>query len=280
LQASQSGKWIENRIKNMTIKKSVQLVFALCLIATGAIAQSNIEQAKILFGQKKYDQVKRLLSVVDDTPDYAVAQYYLGRVAFEEKKFDNAVDHFEEATEGNPNEGDYFMWLGDAYAAVASNANMFKQMSMGPKALKALEKATQLDAKNIEARLSLVGIYRMAPSLMGGGVDKSDAIAKEVFVLLDEAMKKTPDHRLYLYGYGKSSAITGLKLGRGEECLKKYLTFMPKEGEPTIDGAYMRLGQIKEKQGNKAEAKKFYELSLKLNGDLKQAKDGLERVSK
>jgi tetratricopeptide (TPR) repeat protein len=263
------------------MKISFQLAFALWMIATGTIAQSITGQAKMLFEQHKYDQVKKLLSPVDDdAPDYSAAKYYLGRVAYEEKKFDDAVDYFEEATEVNTKEGDYFMWLGNAYSAVGSNANMFKQMSVGPKALKALEKATQLDAKNIDARLSLVDFYRMAPGFMGGGVDKSDAVAMEAFVLIDEALKKTPDHRLYLYGYGKSSAITGLKLERGEECLKKYLTFSPKEGEPSLAGAYMRLGQIKEKQGNKMEAKKYYEAALKLDGKLEGAQKGLERVSK
>lgn len=42
----------------------------------------------------------------------------------------------------------------------------------------------------------------------------------------------------------------------------------------------MRLGQIKEKQGNKTEAKKYYETALKLNGKLEGAQKGLERVSK
>jgi hypothetical protein len=41
----------------------------------------------------------------------------------------------------------------------------------------------------------------------------------------------------------------------------------------------MRLGQIKEKQGNKVEAKKYYEAALKLDSKLEVARKGLERVS-
>ena len=83
-----------------------------------------------------------------------------------------------------------------------------------------------------------------------------------------------------VYQIGKTSALSGLKLERGEECLKKYLTYKPKQNEPNHGGANMRLAQIKEKQGKKAEAKKLFELALQLDPALKEAKEGLERVSK
>jgi len=105
-------------------------------------------------------------------------------------------------------------------------------------------------------------------------------MASELFPLLDEALKKTPDHHMYNYWYGKSSAMTGLQLDRGEECLLKYLTFIPTADEPPVAGAYMRLGQIKEKKRNNVEARKNYEIALKLDKSLKGAKDGLERISK
>jgi hypothetical protein len=40
----------------------------------------------------------------------------------------------------------------------------------------------------------------------------------------------------------------------------------------------MRLGQIEEKKGNKAEAKKLYELALKTDPTLKDAQEGLQRL--
>jgi hypothetical protein len=42
----------------------------------------------------------------------------------------------------------------------------------------------------------------------------------------------------------------------------------------------MRLAQIKEKKGNKPEAKKYFETALKQDPNLKEAKEGLERCSK
>lgn len=265
--------------KAKTTLLKINFLFLL-LSSTCLFGQSSIDKGKALYDSKKYPEAEKIFNAVPEkTSDYAAAQYYLGRIAFDKKEYDDAADYFEEATERNPKEGDYFNWLGDTYATIGEHANMFRQMSVGPKALRALEMATKLDAKNINARVSLIDFYRMAPGFMGGGVDKSNAIATEAFVLLDEALKKTPDHHLYLYWYGRSSAITGLKLDRGEACMTKYLNCKPKDGEPSIAGAHMRLGQIKEKKGNKADAKKQYEIAVKLDDSLEEAKKGLDRTS-
>ncbi|MBI3481703.1 MAG: tetratricopeptide repeat protein [Bacteroidetes bacterium] len=243
------------KIKVKTIILIIGLLSSTCLFG-----QSSIDKGKVLYESKKYPEAEKVFKAVPEkTTDYAAAQYYLGRIAFDKKEYDDAADYFEKAKELNPKNAEYFNWLGDTYATIGKDANIFKQMSVGPKALRAWEKATQLDAKNINARVSLVGAYMQAPAFM---------------------VKKTPDHHLYLYWYGKSSAITGLNLDRGEECMMKYLNYTPKDDEPPIAGAYMRLGQIREKKGNKAEAKKNYETAVKLDKSLDQAKEGLERTSK
>ncbi|PZR41597.1 MAG: hypothetical protein DI538_00660 [Azospira oryzae] len=96
----------------------------------------------------------------------------------------------------------------------------------------------------------------------------------------EEAVKRNPDDMNATYQIGKMSALSGQKLDRGEACLKKYLTYKPKENEPSHAGANMRLAQIQEKKSNKAEAKKLYEAALKQDATLKEAKEGLARVSK
>lgn len=102
----------------------------------------------------------------------------------------------------------------------------------------------------------------------------------KAFAFMEELVKSQPDNMLFQYQLGRASAITGQKLDRGEQCLVKYLTYTPKANEPAHAGAHMRLGQIYEKRGNKAEAKKRYEQALKLDSSQKDAKEGLARVSK
>ena len=101
----------------------------------------------------------------------------------------------------------------------------------------------------------------------------------KAFSMFEEAVKKNPEDYVSIYQIGKTSAVSGQKLDRGEECLKKYLNYSPKQNEPSHAGANMRLAQIKEKRGQKAAAKKLFEAALKLDGNLKEAKEGLERVS-
>ncbi|MBL7846528.1 MAG: tetratricopeptide repeat protein [Cyclobacteriaceae bacterium] len=257
------------------------LLVVMMMLTTQAVAQPNIDKGKELYSSKKYKEAENVFQAVQkNSPDFAAAQYYLGRIAYDKKEYDDAADYFEKSTEADPGNGDYFAWLGDAYSGIGSKAGFFTQMSVGPKALRAWEKAAKLDPKNISARASLVSSYMMAPAFMGGGEEKAKAVGAEVLALLDEALKNTPENYLYHYWYGKSSAITGLKLDKGEASLQKYLTHTPSGDEPSLAAAYMRLGQINEKQGRKAEARKNYEVALKLDNKLKGAQEGLERISK
>lgn len=255
---------------------------ALVLLTSGhAFAQSLLDKGKASYESGKKDEAERELKLVQkNSPDYGPAQFYLGRIAYNRKEYDDATDYFEIAAEANPNNGDYFNWLGDAYAAVGGESGILTQMSVGPKALRAWEKATKLDSRNIKARVSLVGSYLVAPGFMGGGEDKAKVVAAEALTLLEEALRIAPENYLHLYWAGKVSAMTSLKLDFGEASLRKYLTHTPVGDEPSLAGAYMRLGQIKEEQGNKAEARQHYEMALKLDSKQKQAKEGLERTSK
>lgn len=258
------------------------LYILLTTLASGitAFAQPEFETGKAAYTAKKYAEAEKALKAVSiKSSNYAAAQYILGRMAFDLKKFDAAADYFEEATERNPSVGDYFSWMGDTYAAIGADAGFFTQMSVGPKALRAWEKATQLDLTNITARVSLAGAYLQAPAFMGGGEDKAKTMGVEAQALMDEAMKKE-ENVIHYYWYGKISALHGLKLEKGEDSLRKYLLHQPKGDEPTLAAAHMRLGQIKERQGNKAEAKAEFALALKLDNKLDAAKEGLERTSK
>ena len=261
--------------------KKLSLLFILQLFVTCLCSQSSVDKGKTLYEAKKYPEAEKLLkAVAEKTSDYAAAQYYLGRIAFDKKEYDDAVDYFKTATEGNAKEGDYFNWLGDTYAAIGSDAGFLKQMSVGPKAMKAWEKATGLDAKNISARVFLAGAYLQAPGFMGGGADKAKVKATEALKLLDEALMKTPDNYQYQYWYGKTAALNNLRLDEGEVHMKKYVNHTPQGDEPPLANAYLRLAQIMEKKGNKTDAKKYYEMAWKKDSSLDEAKEGLERIAK
>jgi tetratricopeptide (TPR) repeat protein len=309
----------------------------VAIISQTALGQTNIDQAKKLLDDKKYAELEKILSPIDDdNRDYAAAQYYLGRAAFAQKHYDDAADYFEEATETNDRDADYFNWLGNTYATIAGDANLIKQGMLAPKMKSAWEKAIQLDGQNLDARLSLIQYYLRAPGIMGGSVEKAKEVAGQIskikpaeghrqlgniylnekkvaeaekefllmtksdpayinalanfyvtqkqydkaFAIFDETIQKNPADFVVLYQYGKVCAISGMKLDQGETYLKKYLTHTPEKNEPSHAWANARLGLIYEKRGNKKEAKRLYELSVKADASITEAKDGLSRVSK
>lgn len=316
------------------MKTLLSVLLVVPLIAAG---QSALDKAKGLYEGKKYTEASKLLEEIDDDhQDYAVAQYYLGRIAFDQKEYDDAADYFEEATEANDKNAEYFLWLGDTYGTIAKDANVVRQGFLAPKMKSAWETAIALDAKNISARQSLVEYYTQAPGFMGGSFEKAKEVANQIiklspatghrvmgniyvreknipaaekefitmakiepnlrtalanfyngqqqydkaFALIEQMMKEDPYDILIVYQYGRASALAGKNLDKGEECLRKYLAYTPKQFEPSHAGANMRLAQVYEKRGNKTEAKKLFETALKLDNSLKEAKEGLERVSK
>jgi tetratricopeptide (TPR) repeat protein len=315
------------------------LILFLVLL-TGAVivhGQAALEKGKRFYEDGKPTEARKIFTAIaEDQKDYAAAQYYLGRIAFDENKLDDAEEFFEEAIDHNDKAAEYHNWYGNALGRIAQNANMVRQGLLAPKMKNAWERAVQLNPQYVDPRQSLIQFYLQAPGFMGGSVEKAKQMAVEIkkvkpaeghrqmgniyvhekkmpeaekefiamakadpvyvsglanfyvnqqqydkaFSLFDDLFKKNPDDMMVAYQYGRASAISGQHLDKGEEYLKKYLVYTPQPDEPSHAGANMRLGQIQEKRGNKANAKRHYETALKIDGSLKEAKEGLQRVSK
>ena len=132
-----------------------------------------------------------------------------------------------------------------------------------------------------EAEREFLDMMKLNPAL---GFVLSDYYAiqknyEKAFSLLEELLKKNPDDYLALYQFGKTSVLTGQQFDRAEGYLKRYLSYEPKENEPTIAAANLLLAKIYEKTGNKTEAGKYYRIALSEDEHLKEAREGLERVS-
>ena len=99
------------------------------------------------------------------------------------------------------------------------------------------------------------------------------------FAEFETAVKLDPGYMAAYYQIGRAAGLANANLARGEEALKKYLAYTPKENEPPLANAHYNLGAVYEKQGKKAEAARAYQAALKLNPSLKQASEALKRVS-
>jgi len=96
---------------------------------------------------------------------------------------------------------------------------------------------------------------------------------------VESAVKLDASYMPSFFQIGHVAALSGANLTHGEEALKKYLAYLPKEDEPSIARAYFWLGGIYEKEGRKADAKASYAASLKINPSQKDADEALKRVS-
>jgi len=105
---------------------------------------------------------------------------------------------------------------------------------------------------------------------------KNYSAARDEF---DAALKLDPTYMPGYFRVGQLAALSGTAYPRGEESLRKYLSYSPKPGEPSIARAHYWLGQIFEKQGRKAEARASFSASLKMSPGQKDVAEALKRVS-
>jgi predicted Zn-dependent protease len=319
--------------------KKMFLSLAALLATLPALAQlATINAARKLYEERKPAEAKKLLAPIDDdSKEYAQAQYWLGRIAFDEKKYEESADFFDEAVDANGQVAEYHYWHGAAMGSEAQGAGLMRKGFLAPKIKSAFEKTLALDPKHADAMYALIQYYVQAPAMMGGdkakalelanrlkGIDKArghyqaayvygadnknDLAEKELvaltkaepdkweyqvalgnfyinskqyqraFDLYDARLKKNPNDMPANYQYGKVGAVSGQQLDRAEACLKAYLKYQPGKDEPQLANANHRLGMVYEKKGNRAEAKKCYETAVRLDPNLKEAKELLAKL--
>jgi hypothetical protein len=68
-----------------------------------------------------------------------------------------------------------------------------------------------------------------------------------------------------LYQVGRTAALSGQRLDRGEEAFRAYLLHTPGPGQPPVAAAYWRLGTILSARGATAEARRAFEEAVRLD---------------
>jgi tetratricopeptide (TPR) repeat protein len=286
--------------------KATIALLAACLALPLAAQPTLIDQGRAAITRRDFDAAVDLLEkAVEQTPTSAEAHFWLGgaygRKAQGASMFSapglagKSKEHLERAVALNPNYIDARMGLVELYALLPG--------ILGGSFDKALDQA-----KEIKQRDSLVGhraygfIYttQKKPDLarkeyldavseqpnspkahnsLGQYLASAEKNYKAAFDEFETAIKLDSNYMPALYQLGRAAGLSGANLARGEETLKKYLGYTPKDNEPSLAGAHYWLGAVYEKQGRKAEAKRSYEAALKLDPGMKQAEEALKRVS-
>ena len=288
-------------------QKGLSFATLAALAAVSLFAQTPlIEQGRDAIGRGDSDAAIEILEkAVAQSPKSAEAHFYLasayGSKAQESGMFGAAKyaskvkDEYERAVALNPRYVEARFGLVQLYAAAPG--------IMGGSFDKAFE-----HAKEIKTIDPIVGhraygfIYTQQQKPGLAKKEYSDAIREQpdspkahsyfgqylvnveknypaAFTEFETALKVDPSYMPAFYHLGRTAAQANTNLARGEEGLKKYVAYTPKENGPTLANAHFYLGSVYENEGKKAEAKRSYEAALKLNPTLKRASEALKRVS-
>lgn len=165
--------------KAQHMKRSV-LITLLYFIVYNALGQDLSKGVKLYEANKLEEAKANLEDYGSRTPEFEKAQYYLGRIAFDQEDYSDAIDYFKEAIDKNDKSADYYAWLGNAYGVYTQNASKIRQGILAPKIKNNYEKAVALDPQNLDAQWGLLEYYSQAPGFMGGSIEKAIATANAI----------------------------------------------------------------------------------------------------
>jgi tetratricopeptide (TPR) repeat protein len=104
----------------------------------------------------------------------------------------------------------------------------------------------------------------------------------KAFTALERALALDANYPLALYQIGRTAALSGQQLDRGEKCLRTYIAMPVREEleNPSLAAARFRLGTVLEKKGDASGARAEYEAALKIDPKQKLARQALSKLKR
>ncbi len=145
------------------------------------LAQTDFDTAKKLFNQKKILEAKPLFeSYLKSNPNDIASMEYLGDIAAQQKKWDEAIVQFKTLKNQFPKSSTYWYKYGGALGMKAKNCNKFKALGMIDEIETSFLNAAKLDLKSTDARWALVMLYVELPGIIGGSETKAQKYTNEI----------------------------------------------------------------------------------------------------
>lgn len=157
----------------------------------------------------------------------------------------------------------------DSYEGWVALADLYLHDKKFDDAIKALENAIREKPNALKARYRLARVHVTAKQY-------DQAFATYEGILSCDAAERQAAY----FFIGETAARSGQRLDQGEAALRTYLEVRPGRDMPSHASAYVRLGNLHEKQQRPDQAKAAYERALKLDAKNKEAADALRRLTK
>jgi len=218
--------------------------------APARAARADTGSTDSLLKQGRVDEAAAALrQTLYAEPHDGRAHQLLCRVYYAQDMADAAVDECERAVKDDPSSSDSQMWLGRAYGLKASQINMLSAFSVARKVHLAFERAVQLNPSNVQAMSDLGQFYVAAPGVVGGGVEKAEALVPQLMALSPQKA-----HRILALIAKKKNDMTTA------EAEFKNAIAISKSADAWVD-----LGQFYQQQGESDKAAAALESSLRAN---------------
>ncbi len=157
----------------------MNLLFTLLLLGvTASASQDLLDRAKELYQRTDYKASLQVLAT--DTAPSAATHSLIGKNYFMLGEWKQATESFEQAVALAPTNAEFALWLGRTYGRRAETSNWMAAGFHAAKARQYLEKAVALSPHYNEALNDLFAYYLEAPGILGGGLDKAEAIALRI----------------------------------------------------------------------------------------------------
>ena len=260
-----------------------------------------IPNVQHLINERKYDAARAQLDaqLARAAKDDA-AMNCMGRLLLDKGESGDAVDWLEKAVAVNGTSAQHHMWLGLALRAKAQQANIISQAVLGPRMKAELERALAMDPTLVDARAALLGVYVIAPEIMGGSMPKAREQAAEI-------LKVNPmrGHMGYAtiaeqeqdFGAAEKEFLAAIAVRPDSEAsysaaggfyrrrerwtdaiamYEKQLKAMPKDAPVArVSNAHYYLGLAQQRSGHPDRAKAEFQAAIAANVDNENAKKAL-----
>ena len=125
----------------------------------------------------------------EGTGSDAEDNFHQGQILYQDDNYDAAANSFSKAISLSPDESRYHHWLAKTYGELAETSGWLKAMKFADNAKQSLERAVELDPKNVAALTDLMKYYERAPRFLGGSARKAEEISNRL-----EKLKKSNSH--------------------------------------------------------------------------------------
>ncbi len=162
-----------------SVSRRLLLSLLLSCVLLLPLAGNAATEPRELLDAGRADEALRLLTV-QAAGNNAVAFNYLGRLYYALGDWDNAAQYCERATQVDPRNAAFQLWVGRSYGQKANAASALTAYPLARKSVAAFTAARSLDRQNIAIARDLAAYYAIAPIIVGGGSDKALALAAEL----------------------------------------------------------------------------------------------------